>query len=154
MDEKENIRVDLLKFRRKAYLSYPEGSNERKTFLKVILENELRHTENDVPPEFMDLILAGSAEVLKSTLKEVFILFGICVLCSFLFVEMWPKIHYLDIIFLVGGAGCLISSGLKIKDYFRYRKNMGIIEKHANDVKKQMNRISNDIKRLEGPHGF
>jgi len=154
MDDQDSVRVDLLKFRRKAFLSYPEGSPERKTFLKVILQNELRITENEMPQDFMNLVLEGSTEVLKDTLKNVLILLGILFICSYTFIELWPKIHFLAVIFLIGGVGCIIESGLRIKNYFSYRKSMEVVKQYSNDIKKQMNRISNDIKRLDGPHGL
>ena len=69
MDDRDNVRVDLLKFRRKAYLSYPQGSKERKTFLKTILQNELKITKQEMSPDIINLIIEGNKTVLWDCLK-------------------------------------------------------------------------------------
>lgn len=154
MDDKDLIRVDLLKFRRKAFLSYPEGSPERKTFLRVILQNELQVTEHEMPQDFMNLVLEGSGVVLKKLLKDVSFLLGIGLITGATFIETWPKVHSLALIFLITSVGCFVETTMKIIEYFKYRKSMEVVKEYSNDIKKQVNRISNDIKRLDGPRGF
>jgi len=155
MEDRDNIRVDLLKFRRKAYLSYSENSPERKKFLKTILENELRFKEKDIPKDLVNFLIEGDRVVLQDTIKEI-------VLCVIGIALSWtvavlgrPLFHgIISSIFAGAGIGCLLAAIRHGYDYFKYRKSLNVIKQYSNDMRQQMNRISNEIKRLDGPYGF
>ena len=149
-DENDRIRVDLLKFRRKAFLSYPEGSPERKTFLKTILQNELRLTTQEMPQDVLNLVVEGDKFFFKQAVKKALPWFGfsICMTAAFAFIFHRSVLSY---IFLIMG-GISMAGGLEhIIEYFNYRESVKIIEEYSNDVRKHMDRISSDIRRLEGP---
>jgi len=154
MDNRDNVRIDLLKFRRKAYNSYPEGSMQRKEFLKTILQNELRLTKDDVPHDIINLVIEGQQIVLADTLKKIFGWLALASLNLVLFTYFWPSIRYFSSIFIGVGAACLSLAIDKLVEYYRYYKSVDVIKKYSNDINKHMTKISNDIKRLEGPHGF
>jgi hypothetical protein len=149
--DKDQVRVDLLKFRRKAYLSYPEGSPERKKFLKTILENELRLTEKEVPQTLIDFLIEGDKTFLWSTIRKFLGWFVASMFCLTVFVLIHTK---LSLLILIPGGACLAVGIIYLEKYWAYRKNIETVKKYSNDMKKYMNRISNDIKRLEGPYGY
>ncbi|MGH7974876.1 MAG: hypothetical protein ACREBR_05075 [bacterium] len=47
----DNVRVDLLRIKRKLYISYPEGSKERRDFLLASKISELTYLQKLVPAE-------------------------------------------------------------------------------------------------------
>lgn len=153
MDDKENVRVDLLKFRRKAFMSYPEGSNERRNFLKTILQNELRLTEKEVPLELINYIIEGDNVAIHDTIKDVALCSIAAITCgvaAFMFRSLFHGIA--TSIFIGGSFGCLWAAYQYGYDYFLFRKSVDTVKQYSNDMKKYMNKISNDIKRLEGPN--
>jgi len=152
MDEQDNVRVDLLKFRRKAFLSYPEGSKERRTFLKTVLSNELRLAQEDVPDEFVNFIVDGKKIVFWSIFKDAVGWLGTALLCGILFPILFIKYRQpLSFILIPIGAVCL-AMGLKyFYSYWEYIRSVKIVESYSNGLKKYIDKVSNDIKRLDGP---
>lgn len=150
-DDKDNVRVDLLKFRRKAYLSYPEGSIERKNFLKTVLETELRLTEQDIPRELINFIVDGNREAFKKTMKQFFIWFGWAVVNSGIYAWMFSDHKLFSFVFLFTGVGCMTVAFQHLYEYWAYRKSVKTVKQYSQEMQQYMNRISNDIKRLEGP---
>jgi hypothetical protein len=152
MSDPEQIRVDLLKFRRKAYLSYPEGSWQRKTFLKTILQNELRLTKQEMPHDLINFLVEGDKVVLWDMVKQFLSWAAFSALCVIAFAFLHS--YWSSFIFLFVGAGSLGVGLFYIYEYWRYRNSVSKVKKYFNDMQQYMNKISNDIKRLEGPHGF
>jgi hypothetical protein len=147
MIDPENIRVDLLKFRRKAFLSYPYNSPERKNFLKVILQNELMLAGNEVPQDMIHLAISGKNTVFKESIKRFLGWFGASALCCLAFAL---TVHHslLALAFLSWG-GIFMYLGLqRLAAYISYHKNLKIVEKYSNEMKNYMNKLYNDIKRL------
>jgi hypothetical protein len=153
--DNDNVRVDLLKFRRKAYLTYPENSPERKKFLKTILENELRLTEQEVPQNLVNFLLEEDNFVLHNAIKNI----SLCVF-SFIFstAAAWmfhSLFHgFVSSLFVGASIGSVWAGYQYGRDYWQYKKSINVVKQYSNDMKKYMNKITNDIKRLEGPHGF
>ena len=104
-NDKDLIRVDLLKFRRKAYLSYAENSLERKNFLKIILQNELQLTKSEIPHDLINLVLEGDKVMWWNALKY----FGLWICASILFLTMavliYPILHSFAFVFVGMGIG-------------------------------------------------
>jgi hypothetical protein len=150
-EDRDNVRVDLLKFRRKAYLSYPPGSPERKHFLKTVLQNELILAKNDMSQDVINLIIDGDKIVVKDTIKQCIIRFVAAILCAIVFVVTRPIIHNFAFVYLVMSTICSILGFDSLYDYWKYYKSINVVKKYSNGIKQQMNRITNDIKRLEGP---
>ena len=150
-EDKDNVRVDLLKFRRKAYLSYPENSPERKNFLKTILKNELMLTESEVPASLINFAIEGKGVVFWNAVQKSIPWFGIAVLCNILFFILTHYHKTFAFFFLMFGAGCIGMTINYIYDYVLYYQNTKAAQKYLNDMNKYMNKISNEIKKLEGP---
>jgi hypothetical protein len=149
MEDKDNIRVDLLKFRRKAYLEYPEGSPERKNFLKIILQNELRLTEMEMPKEIVTLVIEGDKMVFWQSMRS-FSLWAIPAFLLYFIGFLLQKYHWNFIFYLLGSV--LLAKGTQyFYEYWLYRKSMKTVQQYSQDMNQYINKISNDIKRLEGP---
>jgi hypothetical protein len=52
----DQVRVDLLRIKRKLYISYPEGSKERRDFLLATKLNELHYLQKMVAPDLIDMV--------------------------------------------------------------------------------------------------
>jgi hypothetical protein len=150
-NDKDNIRVDLLKFRRKAYLAYPYGSPERKKFLKVILENELRLTKQEIPQPIIDFVTEGNKTIIWNSLKK----FLWCLAASLFCVLVFSFLHSKwSLLILLPGGACLGVGLSYLGQYFGYRKSLQTVKQYSDDMNKYVSKISNEIKRLDGPHGF
>jgi hypothetical protein len=65
------VRVDLLKAKRLIYLSYPEGSQERKDFLYASKLSELNYLTKLVPPDVADFVFGEYAKLRKFELISI-----------------------------------------------------------------------------------
>ncbi len=52
----DQIRVDLLRIKRKLYISYPEGSKERREFLLASKLSELNYLQKLIAPDLIDTV--------------------------------------------------------------------------------------------------
>lgn len=52
----DQIRVDLLRIKRKLYISYPEGSKERRDFLLTSKLSELNHLQKMISPDVSGIV--------------------------------------------------------------------------------------------------
>lgn len=52
----DQVRVDLLRIKRKLYISYPEGSKERREFLLASKLSELNYLQKLIAPDIIDMV--------------------------------------------------------------------------------------------------
>lgn len=52
----DQVRVDLLRIKRKLYISYPEGSKERREFLLATKLSELKYLQKLITPDIIDMV--------------------------------------------------------------------------------------------------
>jgi len=52
----DQVRVDLLRIKRKLYISYPEGSKERQEFLLASKLSELKYLQKMISPDIIDMV--------------------------------------------------------------------------------------------------
>ena len=146
MENPENIRVDLLKFRQKAFLSYPEGSKERKMFIKAALEKELRTVSKETPHELINLVMLKSEAVSRKYLKD-FLLWGSLSIACYI---SYPLIHTLwSLIFLFPASICLSLMLRVVKDYLLYRKDLKEIKTYSKYVQVYMSKLLTGIQKLD-----
>lgn len=74
MIEPDRIRVDLLKLKRKLYLSYPFDSRERKDFLMKNKLSEISFLTKLVPEETANLVLEEYKKALQNEIINIFML--------------------------------------------------------------------------------
>jgi hypothetical protein len=151
MDDKDLIRVDLLKFRRKAYLAYPVGSPERKNFLKTILQNELQLTTKEMPHELINLVMEGDSVIFKNAMKQFAIWGWFAFISVVAFFGLHHVLHSFSFFFLGVGAACLSMGINYLYGYWLYCKSVKVVKQYSDDMKQYIAKISNDIKRLDGP---
>lgn len=77
----DQVRVDLLRVKRKLYISYPEGSKERTDFMLAAKMSELSYLQHLVTPDMVDIVFEEYLKVLKGELLSIFI--SLCVGGSF-----------------------------------------------------------------------
>lgn len=154
-NNRDDIRIDLLKFRRKAYLSYPENSYQRRNFLKMVLSNELRLAKEDIPQDFINFVIDGKKMVFWSAMKKAGPWLAYSLFCGIAFALLLSVKHNIfSFLLLPIGAICLAMGTQQLQTYWLYRKSIKAVEEYSNDMKKYMSRISNDIKKLDGPRGL
>ena len=75
--DSDNIRVDLLRVRRKLFLQYPEGSKERADFIFASKLSELSYLSKLVSPDVVDALYIEHSNIQKFELLNIFVCFGI-----------------------------------------------------------------------------
>jgi len=71
------VRVDLLKVKRKLFISYPEGSKERQVFITAAKVSELAYLQQLLPLETTEFIFEEYATHKHNQLKGIVICLGI-----------------------------------------------------------------------------
>lgn len=72
----DHIRVDLLKMKRKLYISYPEGSKERQDFIYATKLSELKHLKTLVDPETVGMVFQEYKNRVGSEILNIFVGLG------------------------------------------------------------------------------
>lgn len=98
----DQIRVDLLRIKRKLYISYPEGSKERREFLLATKMAELNHLQKMIAPDLVDMVFTEydrqqKAEVTKMSL---WIIGGACFSAMlFAYHRLYPQSIWLEALY-------------------------------------------------------
>ena|ERR1035441_6349393 len=121
----DSVRVDLLRIKRKLFLSFPEGSKERQDFLIASKLSELGYLTKLADPETVDMAFAEYERLMKN--KALTMLMGIgfgislsVMMCGF------HKLHPTSIVYsffwLPGIAGLIASLAILWKMIDQWRK--------------------------------
>jgi hypothetical protein len=78
------VRVDLLKIKRKLYISYPEGSKERQDFLIASKLSELTYLQKLVEPDQVVMVFEEYARQLKNEVINFILCLGLGLSFTFL----------------------------------------------------------------------
>lgn len=118
MFDPDYVRIDLLKAKRKLYISYPEGSKERTDFLIASKKAELKHLQTLITPDMAELVYEEYIKQLKSELVNftVCLLLGICFSLTLL---VFHQSHPVNIFFLFWRVPSLIY-GLIAANHLRH----------------------------------
>jgi hypothetical protein len=109
----ESIRVDLLKMKRKLYISYPEGSQERQDYLYASKLSELTHLQKLVDPQVVDLVFAEYEHRVKTELLNIMLGLGLGACFSVMFFgfhQLHPTNFFLSFYFVPGLVGLYLSA--------------------------------------------
>lgn len=88
------IRVDLLKVKRKLFLSFPPGSQEQKDFLVAGKLSELGYLSKLVPEDMAEMVLQEYNQVVKTEVINIVLVLASGALLStslFIFHQAYPK---------------------------------------------------------------
>jgi len=69
----QSVRVDLLKIKRKLYISYPEGSKERQDFIYASKLSELSYLQKLMDPEVVEVVFEEYEHRVKTELLNILI---------------------------------------------------------------------------------
>jgi hypothetical protein len=141
----DHIRVDLLKVKRKIYISYPEGSDERKQFMLAAKMSELSYLQHLVTPDMVDMVFEEYLKVLKAELINFLIAF--CLGCSlsitlFAFHRLYPDNMWLDFWY----SPIVIGFGMAGQHVYHAVLNW----RRLQPFKKEYNTLQSRIKKLLG----
>lgn len=92
------VRVDLLRIKRKLYISYPEGSKERQDFLIASKLAELTYLQKLVEPDTIVMVFEEYAKQLKNEVINFILCLGLGLSFTFLmlgFHQLHPTSFFL-----------------------------------------------------------
>jgi|SRR5579863_2820104 len=109
----DNVRVDLLRIKRKLYISHPEGSKERQDFLFASKLTELNYLQRLVNPDVVDAVFGEYNKRLRLEALNIVlsIVFGFCLSVTLLGYHQahpaitWLSLYRLPFFFGIGSAG-------------------------------------------------
>lgn len=154
MEDRDQIRVDLLKFRRKAFLSYPENSPERKLFLKTILENELKIVKQELLEESSNTIFNDQNGLVQEHLKYSLLFLAGAVVFLGMGFHYFPAHWVLSILsYLVGNVFVWMFS-IHSTSFFHYRKSIQKELTYRKDIKSYAEKITKKLDHLNKSYGF
>lgn len=144
------IRIDLLRCKRKIYISYPEGSKERQDFLFASKLAELGYLTKLVDPILVSDVYDDYNDRLNS---EIFTILGCLGIGLGISIAMfgfhqshlhneWLSLYVVPFLFGVGFAGTHVSHLLKNwKDFQPFRKECDVL-------RKRIEKLTQEIKGL------
>ena len=143
----DQIRVDILRIKRKLYISYPEGSKERQEFLLASKLSELSYLQKLITPELIDTVFHEYKDQQRAEAINIFtcILAGLCLSTMVLgFHELhpanvWLKPFYIPAIAGVGYALIHVKHAIghwnSMKPFkVEYEKISGKVEKLLKEI--------------------
>jgi len=105
----DNVRVDLLKIKRKLYISYPEGSKERSDFLYASKLSELTYLQKLVDRDLVEEVFQEYSGQIKLEVFNIILSFGIgaslsVMLYGFhqLYTSLWLSLFPLPVLVGIG----------------------------------------------------
>jgi|SRR5665213_348128 hypothetical protein len=143
----DNVRVDLLKVKRKIYISYPEGSKEREDFLFASKLSELGYLTKLVDPVLVSDVYADYNDRLTSEVFTIVSCLGVGLGISIAMLGFhqshphseWLSLYILPFLFGVGFAGTHVSHLVKNwKDFQPFRKECETLRKRIEKLTKEI----------------
>jgi len=104
------VRVDLLRIKRKLYISYPEGSKERKDFLLASKVAELSYLQKLVEPDTVVMVFEEYAKQFKNEVINFILCLGLGVTMTFLMLG-FHQLHPTNFFLLFWRMPCFIGIG-------------------------------------------
>lgn len=146
----DNVRVDLLRIKRKLYISYPEGSKERSDFLIASKVSELGYLTKLVDPETVRIVFEEYKYRLRSEIYSFLscIIIGFCLSMTLLGfhqshpTNLWLALYKLPFLFGVG------YSGTHIAHFIRDWKDFQPFRHEYENLKKKIAKLMDEIKGL------
>jgi hypothetical protein len=145
-----NIRVDILRIKRKLYISYPEGSMERKEFLLASKLSELKYLQTLVAPDLIDTVFDEYKSQQRAETANicVCVIGGICLSVMMLgFHQLHPANIWLKSFYVPAIAG--IGYGLThVYHFIQYHKSMIPFKLEYEKIGKKIEKLLKEIKDI------
>jgi hypothetical protein len=143
----DQVRVDILRIKRKLYISYPEGSKERQEFLLSSKLSELKHLQTLIAPDVMDVVFDEYHRQQRGELMNIGIcLFGGLTLSIMLlgFHQLHPNNLWLKQFYIPMIAGL----GYATTHIFHSMKHFQLMQPVKNEYKKIQSKIDKLLKEI------
>lgn len=139
------VRVDLLKLKRKLYNSYPEGSEERKTFLVASKLSEIGYLSKVIPPDIVNFVFEEYNYKIKIEILDIIVNSAMAISLG-LILFSFHGLYFKNFIF----SFWYIPSGLFLINGLRHLWNLVAYWWGMRDFKKEYGVIKDQIKKLSG----
>lgn len=151
--EPDQIRVDLLKVRRKMYLSYPENSQERKNFLLLSKLSELGYLSGIAPEKLANSMFEKYDIAMNRMGVQITLSLFFGIIFSWLFVItsfMFPNVLFLKFAWIIPAYLGLTFSLDPIYKVCRFYKAMKPFRDAYLKLKKRVNLLHEETQKLRG----
>lgn len=149
--EPDRIRVDLMKLKRKIFLSYPYGSRERKDFLLKNKLNEISFLSKMIPEESATVVFDAYKAALRLELLNIFIALcggGCFAMMMVGFYAAYPKQTWLSCWYAPLIMG-LCFAGSHVKHIIDQWQGIKPFQKEYEKIQEQIKKLRKDTKNLE-----
>jgi hypothetical protein len=144
------VRVDLLKVKRKLYLSYPVGSKERSDFLAASKLSELNYLSKLVPPDLADLVFTEYKKLIRSEVLDILMSLGMGICASLALFSLhtqYSSTTFLHFWHLPFWFGLGISAKHVWNMVFQWRK-MKPFHKEYQELQRRISKLNNELKDI------
>lgn len=147
----DQVRVDLLKLKRKIFLSYPEGSTERETFLVKNKLSEISYLSKLVPEETAVMVFSAYQQRIRRELLAIFTCLcggGMVTALMYGYHQLFPKILLLSLWHypLIMGTVFALAHVVHILDSW---KKVEPFRRQYESIQKQIAQLRNETRRLK-----
>lgn len=146
----DQVRVDLLRIKRKLYISYPEGSKERREFLLASKMSELSYLQKLIAPDLVDLVFEEYAKQQKAEAINVVTSFlsGACIaVMLFGYHQLYPHSFWLKLYPLPAFVG-LFYGFTHVMHSFNYWKSLQPFKKEYERLSAKVAKILKEIQDI------
>ncbi len=146
----DQVRVDLLRIKRKLYISYPEGSKERQDFLLASKVSELSYLQKMISPDTVDLVFDEYSKQQRAEAINfaISLMSGMCLSVMLLgFHQLHPQNMWLSAYPIPG----LIGIGYAITHVFHamgHWKDVQPFKDEYEKIEKKIEKILKEIKDI------
>lgn len=146
----DNVRVDLLRIKRKLYISYPEGSKERQDFLLASKLSELTYLQKLVSPDIVEEVFREYDRQVRLELFNILTSFMFGLIFSvmlFGFHQLYPTSSWLSLFPLPCGMGIGFAS-LHVWHLIDQKKKFMPFQQEYETLRKKILKLTEELKGL------
>ncbi len=146
----DQVRVDILRIKRKLYISYPEGSKERQEFLLASKLSELSYLQKLIAPDIVDMVFdeykkQQRAEAINFSMG---LLGGLCLSVMLLgFHQLHPANVWLKQFYVPGIIG-LVYSFTHVSHAIEHWKSLQPLKAEYEKISKKVERLLKEISEI------
>jgi hypothetical protein len=141
-----DVRVDLIKVKRKLYISYPSGSKEQKDFLVASKLSEIGYLSKLVPSDLVDIVFEEYNKLVYSEMGYIGLGIGVGVLLSILLYKLTNGFPFVWLAPLLGGLSVASFHGQHLYDEY---KRMKPFQSELRMLQQKIKRLRAELKDLK-----
>jgi len=146
----DQVRVDLLRIKRKLYISYPEGSKERQEFLLASKLSELSHLQRMIAPDIVDMVFEEYRKIQRAEVINTVtcLLSGACLSLLMLeFYQLHPHTTWLLAFPLPGFMGLCFAFS-HVFHAINHWKSLKPFKEEYEKISKKVERLLKEISEM------